>query len=58
MSHVNHKPSVQRQSSVKQAVTTAPLALNHNQVASMVSQRRDYQVVKFRSTCSDCVPNL
>ena len=58
MNNLKQKPSVKKEFAVKQAVTTTPLALSHNQVASMVSQRKDYQVVKFRSTCSDCVPNL
>ncbi len=27
-------------------------------VEEMVAERQKFQVVKFRTTCTDCVPNL
>lgn len=35
-----------------------PVILTPTRIEAMISERRKYQVVKFRSTCSDCVPNL
>jgi hypothetical protein len=32
--------------------------LNPSRVSSMIKARQQAQVVKFRSTSSDCVPNL
>lgn len=29
-----------------------------DQVARMLREREKFSVVKFRTTCSDCVPNL
>jgi hypothetical protein len=39
-------------------VDAAPSVLTPTRVETMLKARRNYQVVKFRSTCSDCVPNL
>ena len=36
----------------------APVLLSPTFVERMLAKRRAYQVVKFRTTCSDCVPNL
>jgi len=35
-----------------------PVILTPTRIETMIGDRRKYQVVKFRSTCSDCVPNL
>lgn len=41
------------------AVTTsAPLLLVPTAIETMIAQRRGFQVAKFRTTCTDCVPNL
>jgi hypothetical protein len=32
--------------------------LSPTRVSRMIKARQQAQVVKFRSTCSDCVPNL
>lgn len=32
--------------------------LTPERVAKMLSDRRSFQIVKFRTNCSDCVPNL
>jgi hypothetical protein len=32
--------------------------LTPERVAKMLADRRSFQIVKFRTNCSDCVPNL
>ncbi len=32
--------------------------LTPERVAKMLLERRSFQIVKFRTNCSDCVPNL
>lgn len=32
--------------------------LTTDRVAKMLLERRSFQIVKFRTNCSDCVPNL
>lgn len=32
--------------------------LTPSRVEKMLAERRSFQVVKFRTNCSDCVPNL
>lgn len=42
-----------------QAVKTAtPLVLTPNEISAMLERRTAFQITKFRTTCSDCVPNL
>lgn len=36
----------------------APFLLTPGAVADMLNERAELQVMKFRTTCSDCVPNL
>lgn len=36
----------------------APVLLAPTYIERMLMKRRSCQVVKFRTTCSDCVPNL
>lgn len=36
----------------------APVLLSPEFVQRMLDKRRLHQVIKFRTTCSDCVPNL
>ncbi|HET9897652.1 MAG TPA: hypothetical protein VFQ44_22200 [Streptosporangiaceae bacterium] len=39
--------------------TTAPAVfLTTERVAKMLAERKSFQIVKFRTNCSDCVPNL
>lgn len=45
------------------AKTTTPVVkptvfLTPDRVAKMLQRRRSFQIVKFRTNCSDCVPNL
>jgi len=37
---------------------TAPVLLRPGNVRAMIAERQKFQVIKFRTTCSDCVPNL
>lgn len=51
---------VAQQSSAK---TTTPVVkpsvfLTPERVAKMLQARRSFQLVKFRTNCTDCVPNL
>lgn len=32
--------------------------LTTDRVAKMLAERKSFQIVKFRTNCSDCVPNL
>jgi hypothetical protein len=32
--------------------------LTPDRVSKMLQERRNFQIVKFRTNCSDCVPNL
>jgi hypothetical protein len=47
---------------VAQQVTTTVVKpsvfLTPERVAKMLKERRSFQIVKFRTNCSDCVPNL
>jgi hypothetical protein len=38
--------------------TVAPLLLTPSKVKNMIDARRQHQVIKFRTTVADCVPNL
>lgn len=35
-----------------------PVLLTPARIESMIKARSSYQVIKFRTTCTDCVPNL
>ena len=35
-----------------------PLLLLPELVEKMIAERESFQVAKFRTTCTDCVPNL
>jgi hypothetical protein len=37
--------------------TVAPVLLTPTLVEKMLAQREAVQVMKFRTTCTDCVPN-
>jgi hypothetical protein len=43
---------------VKTPVVTPSVFLTPERVAKMLAERRSFQIVKFRTNCSDCVPNL
>ncbi len=45
------------QSVVTRTVQTT-VFLTPERVAKMLQERRSFQIVKFRTNCSDCVPNL
>jgi hypothetical protein len=42
----------------KTAEVSAPLLLVPDLVEEMIVEREVFQVAKFRTTCTDCVPNL
>lgn len=42
---------------VKQESTTVPVLLTPSLVTKMLARRQAVQVVKFRTTCTDCLPN-
>lgn len=42
---------------VRREATTSPVALSPELVEQMIAQRQAVQVVKFRTTCTDCLPN-
>jgi hypothetical protein len=46
-----------REAVVAPAVRTT-VFLTPERVAKMLQERRSFQIVKFRTNCSDCVPNL
>jgi hypothetical protein len=35
-----------------------PVLLTPTRIDKMIAERGQYQVIKFRTTCCDCVPNL
>jgi hypothetical protein len=39
-------------------VTTAPLLLTPDAVERMLKKRQELQLAKFRTTCTDCLPNF
>ena len=38
--------------------SSAPAILTPDSIVPMLLERRKFQVMKFRTTCTDCVPNL
>jgi hypothetical protein len=55
MSTVAVQPSSVR---VTTPVVKPSVFLTPERVAKMLAERRSFQIVKFRTNCSDCVPNL
>jgi len=49
---------VTQPSKVTTPVVKPSVFLTPDRVAKMLSERRSFQIVKFRTNCSDCVPNL
>lgn len=49
--------STQQISRVDQRTTTAPAVLVPSAIEKMLSKRQEVQLPKFRTTCTDCVPN-
>jgi hypothetical protein len=41
----------------KKDTTVAPMLLAPTLVEKMLEKRKSVQVVKFRTTCTDCLPN-
>lgn len=42
---------------VRTETTVAPVMLTPTLVEKMLAERETVQVVKFRTTCTDCLPN-
>lgn len=49
---------IQQLDRVDQKVITAPAVLVPSEVERMLGKRQEAQLAKFRTTCTDCVPNL
>lgn len=45
-------------SAVVKSDTRTTVFLTPNRITAMLRERRAFQVVKFRTNCTDCVPNL
>jgi hypothetical protein len=45
------------QTVVQKDTTLAPVLLTPALVEKMVARRQAVQVIKFRTTCTDCLPN-
>jgi hypothetical protein len=45
-------------SRVDQKTITAPAVLVPSAIEKMLVKRQEVQLAKFRTTCTDCVPNL
>jgi hypothetical protein len=43
---------------VKTQAPTTPILLTPNAVERMIARRQSAQIVRFRTTCTDCVPNM
>ncbi|MFV2025348.1 hypothetical protein ACFHWV_12065 [Micromonospora sp. LOL_028] len=43
--------------SVREDTVVAPTLLTPSRVEKMLARRQAVQVVKFRTTCTDCLPN-
>jgi len=48
---------MKEQTLVKKESTVVPVLLTPSLVEKMLSRRQQVQVVKFRTTCTDCMPN-
>jgi hypothetical protein len=44
-------------SAIKKETTVAPVMLTPTLVEKMLAKRQAVQVIKFRTTCTDCLPN-
>jgi hypothetical protein len=42
---------------VKKEATATPVMLTPTLVEKMLAKRQAVQVIKFRTTCTDCLPN-
>ena len=48
---------MQQQTPVRTKTSTAPVLLTPSLVEEMLARRQQVQVAKFRTTCTDCLPN-
>jgi hypothetical protein len=44
--------------STLKTTSTTTVFLTPQRITAMLRERRAFQVVKFRTNCTDCVPNL
>ena len=42
----------------KHALSGTPILLTPSRIIEMLEKRQAFQAAKFRTNCSDCVPNL
>lgn len=48
---------MKQQTTVRADVAVAPVLLTPSLVEKMLARRQVVQVAKFRTTCTDCLPN-
>jgi hypothetical protein len=48
---------MKEQALIKREATAAPVLLTPSLVEKMLARRQSVQVAKFRTTCTDCLPN-
>jgi hypothetical protein len=46
-----------KEATLKKSVSASPVLLAPSLVEKMLATRKAVQVMKFRTTCTDCVPN-
>ncbi|MEU4084345.1 hypothetical protein [Streptomyces aureus] len=51
-------PTVKTPAEVTSVSTPAPVMLLPRLVERMITERQAAHIVKFRTTCTDCVPNF
>lgn len=48
---------MKQQTTVRTRTVVAPVLLTPTLVEAMLARRQQVQVAKFRTTCTDCLPN-
>lgn len=48
---------MKEQAVIKRETTATPVLLTPSLVEKMLARRQSVQVAKFRTTCTDCLPN-
>jgi hypothetical protein len=46
-----------KEATLKKSVSASPVLLAPSLVEKMLARRQAVQVMKFRTTCTDCLPN-
>lgn len=56
--HLSWKVVIMAERTVVTKRTATPVILTPSAVEKMLAERQAVQVVKFRTTCTDCLPNF